>query len=155
MTWTLFEILPTHEGERWCPIRDWEDRYAVSNLGRIARYPQTTVRRGGIMSPTDQGEGYLYIQLQDHVTGRYEGHTVHKLVCRHHVAPQPASGYHVNHINGDKHDNRASNLEWVLPCENRCHDGLMKMIDRHGEKKTRQVLDRWISVITEQTESPF
>ncbi|XAI96966.1 hypothetical protein [Synechococcus phage Ssp-JY42] len=45
---------------------------------------------------------------------------VHRLVALAFLG-KPATPKHVNHIDGDKTNNRADNLEWVSPVENSAH----------------------------------
>lgn len=81
-----------------------DGRYLVSSLGNI----QDT--RGKISS------GYLY------KTG-YRGFAIgyaHRVVCETFLGPIPPK-MTVNHINGDKGDNRLSNLEVVSQGENARH----------------------------------
>jgi HNH endonuclease len=47
--------------------------------------------------------------------------TVHSLVAQAFIGPRPSRRHTVNHINGDKLDNRASNLEWATNREQQRH----------------------------------
>ena len=59
---------------------------------------------------------------------------VHIIVCEAWNGPKPFDGAVVDHIDGDKHNNRPDNLEWVTTKENNKRAlelGLLKR-DKHG-----------------------
>ena len=60
----------------------------------------------------------MYIELN--VNGVATYHRVHRLIALTHV-PNPLGKPFVNHIDGDKRNNHASNLEWVTGTENNLH----------------------------------
>lgn len=62
--------------------------------------------------------GYLAVTMS--CEGRKQPMFVHRLVAMAFV-PNPDNKPEVNHINLDKHDNRAENLEWVTRAENLAH----------------------------------
>lgn len=96
--------------EQWRDISD-NANYQVSNTGKIRRSDSKREH-----SVRDNG-GYLTVDLYssgDRVTRR-----VHRLVAEEFV-PNPDCKPEVNHIDGNKHNNAASNLEWVTKKEN-CH----------------------------------
>ena len=62
--------------------------------------------------------GYIRITLCK--DGKAKAHSAHRLVAETYINNNENKKY-INHINGDKSDNRVINLEWVTPSENMYH----------------------------------
>ena len=62
--------------------------------------------------------GYLAVSLWD--GNEYHYPRIHRLVATQYV-DNPEDKPQINHINGQKHDNRAINLEWCTRSENSIH----------------------------------
>ena len=104
--------------EHWCPAIGYEGIYEVSDLGRVRRTGKARgARIGRILALTAHPEGYSQVQLRRN--GRYDLWLVHRLVARTFLGS--ADGREVNHRNGEKRDNRRSNLEYLTPLENVRH----------------------------------
>lgn len=104
--------------ETWNPVAGWEDRYEVSSTGKVRSLNYRNTGMARELKPITEGKGYLMVGLcRD---GKMKWEKVHRLVARAFV-PNPESKPQVNHINGDKTDNRAVNLEWVTDSENLKH----------------------------------
>ena len=114
----------------WKPIREFEDRYEVSDDGRVAslRYHQMNVRQE--LKPYDV-RGYKIFVLNKNA--RREARQAHIIVAEAFVGPR-ISGYQINHIDGNKSNNRAENLEWVTPSENVKHAYSIKLHSQVGER---------------------
>lgn len=93
----------------WLPIAGYPG-YEVSRHGQVRRGARVLIDRS-------HPRGYRIVDLSR--DGKATSKTVHKLVC---VAFHgPAFGRQVNHIDGDKAANGASNLEWSTARENTQH----------------------------------
>ena len=110
----------------WKPIRGYEGRYEVSDDGQVRgitraerlKDGKSRTRKGRQLALMTKRTGYQCVNLYKdaHMTTQL----VHRLVADAFI-PNPEHKPEVNHINGDKHDNRAVNLEWVTGSENIRH----------------------------------
>lgn len=98
--------------EIWKTIEGYENLYEISNLGRIKN------NKGYIMKQKPSKDGYVRILLFK--DGHYKGKYVHILVAKAFI-PNPENKSEVNHIDANKSNNKADNLEWVTRTENHYH----------------------------------
>lgn len=87
-------------------------RYWVSEQGEII----STIRAGRVLRQSINPQGYPYVTLM--TGGGPKKFTVHRIVAEAFVS---GSGETVNHRDGDKKNNCASNLEWCSYAENNDH----------------------------------
>ena len=100
--------------EHWKTIPDFPGLYSASDLGRVRN--DTT---GRILKPRPTKNGYIRYAL--FVGGKTYRHALaHRLIWEIFSSPIEA-GMQINHISGDKHDNRLPNLELTTPLENIRH----------------------------------
>jgi hypothetical protein len=102
--------------EVWKPVPGYESLYLVSNMGRIKSLPRLVsqkyrphMTRETVLRPQTRRHGYLSVWLYRDGTKRQE--SVHRIVAEVFCEKLPGRN-EVNHINEDKQDNRAENLEW-------------------------------------------
>jgi hypothetical protein len=94
-------------------VSGYEGLYAVTTLGRVWSY-----RRKKWLKPFPNSKGYLRVSLL--YQGEESNPMLHRLVAEAFI-PNIDGKPQVNHINGKKRDNRASNLEWCTARENMQH----------------------------------
>jgi hypothetical protein len=116
-------------------IPDTEEMYSVSNLGNIRNNITNYV-----LSPWLNSKGYAQVCIQ--FTSRKDriSVNVHKLVGRAFI-DNPENKPYINHIDGVKHNNAVTNLEWVTPLENNEHAVKMGLINSGA--------DSYMSILTE------
>jgi hypothetical protein len=111
--------------EIWKDIKEFNNEYQISNLGRIRSKEAIIIRSNGIPYKRESkilkpavDKGYLKgaVCLNKKLV-RYK---IHRLVADAFVNGKK-DGLEVNHINGNKTDNNAQNLEWVTRSENMIH----------------------------------
>ena len=134
--------------EIWKDIEGYEGTYQVSNLGRVRSLDRLVpavcalkkgkqvvnyLRRGKILTDHwagSKGSEYKYVGLSKN--DKPKNFSVHRLVARAFVQ-NPNNLPEVNHIDEDKSNNRADNLEWVTRIEN----------EHHGTKTERAARTRY------------
>lgn len=123
------------EKEIWKDVVGHEGLYQVSNLGRVKSLPRNgTILTEKIIKPHLLKSGYLQVELSKN--NKMHGYRVHRLVAESFVL-NPEQKECVNHIDGDKTNNKVENLEWVTRSENQLH-----AIYAIKTQKTRPVVQR-------------
>lgn len=98
------------EGEIWENVNGFEERYKISNMGRVkSLMDSNNNKREKILKQYLDKNGYLRLILSKN--GKLKNFSVHRLVAEAFI--QNSKNYcQVNHINEDKTDNRLDNLEF-------------------------------------------
>lgn len=112
--------------ERWKDIPGWEGKYQVSSIGNVRTLDYTITNKNGIKRGYKARTlrvkigpyGYHYVTL--YKNDKPYRRRVHRLVALAFI--QNPYGYpQINHIDGDKTNNRIENLEWCTPFMNVHH----------------------------------
>ncbi len=93
-------------------IDDEVTSYSVSSLGEV----RNDIRDSLLTQATSQE----YCTVALNICGKAKRMRVHRLVAIAFL-PNPDNKPYVNHLNGQRNDNRLENLEWVTPSENSKH----------------------------------
>ena len=114
--WEYNEI-EQFEGEEWkdIPLEGFNE-VKVSSFGRIHR-PHSSIKyfEGSVGS-----EGYRHIELYNSIDHQYHRFSIHSLVAMTFHGERPL-GKVINHIDGNKGNNRKENLEYLTQSENILH----------------------------------
>ena len=103
------------EGEEWKDIKGYEGQYQVSNYGRVYSF----YKEGKIMAQRIVSK-YLAVSIIGSKTLK-----VHRLVAMSFVENDNNKPC-VDHIDGDKLNNRADNLRWCTIRENLNYDNIKR-----------------------------
>lgn len=115
--WKLYEPVP---------------RYEVSNMGRVRHVKDHSIK----YSKPDK-IGYIYIQYK--LNMKKYNLKVHRMVAQ--VFLNNPEGFpEVNHIDGNKQNNRVDNLEWCTRQHNILHGYELGLYDMKGIKNGRALL---------------
>jgi len=106
--------------EKWRSVPGFAEYYEASNHGRLRRIATHKGRpKCSIIVPHSKAHGYDdYWLFRD--GNRPKRVAAHRLIWQTFVGEIPA-GLEINHKNGERRDNRLSNLEVVTRSENKAH----------------------------------
>lgn len=111
--------------QEWKQIKGYEGLYMISDHGKV-----WSIKANKMLKPALNGyprKEYLVVGLSKN--GKSKTVRIHRLVAEHFV-PNPHNKPDVNHEDGDKSNNRSTNLSWVTKSENVRHafkNGLNKV----------------------------
>lgn len=131
--------------ETWIPVPEFEDYYEISSLGNVRSFDRvclkkdgrSELRKGRVLKPSLRA-GYPFVNLS--VNGTHKQVTVHRLVAASFCEKKDGCNV-VNHLDGNKSNNAAYNLEWTTHQGNSQHAvdiGLLK--PRRGESHSSSKL---------------
>ncbi len=122
--------------EQWKPVLD--GYYEVSSTGELRRAkPGTSTRVGRPVRPILLPNGY--VQWSPCVHGKNDRVYAHRLVALAFIGACP-EGKEVNHIDGNKANNSAVNLEYVTRSENMFHAHSTGLIRKRPSRAKPRVL---------------
>lgn len=140
--------------EFWKDIPGYEGYYQVSNYGRVKSLPRKIYNKGNksfcfnkgriLKYSSDVGD-YKYVILFK-ANDKRRTLKIHRLVA-HAFCGGYEEGLEVNHKDGDRHNNKSDNLEWVTRSQN-VRDTYKRGRNTNGEKNNSSKLqNRDIGVI--------
>lgn len=128
------------ENEKW--IEGFEDRYSVTKEGKVFSHIRGRKEIGKNQPFCKTRKMLLYKLVNIARKGEQQSPvSVHRLVAEAFI-PNPENKPCVNHIDGDKANNRAENLEWSTYSENtqHMHDNDMWEINQEKLEIKREAL---------------
>lgn len=113
-----YEILGTGSSgncveEIWKPVKGFEDKYEISNLGRVKNKITNHIFKN-----TNQYGNYFSMVLYD--GEKRKSVKIHRLVAQAFI-PNPGNFKYVNHKDMNKQNNCVNNLEWCTQSYNTRH----------------------------------
>lgn len=135
--------------EEWKHVDGFDGAYSVSNYGRIRSNDRWYLRsdtltkcfvQGGILKISNNRHGYPEVRVS--YKNRKYSIRIHREVAKLFVE-NPDDKPQVNHIDGIKSNNFASNLEWVTNEENQKHaieTGLKKFKTGKGASRFQRTI---------------
>lgn len=131
--------------EVWKDINGFENQYQISDLGKVRSKQRVLIRsnghsqtvKGKVLKTFTSKRGYEFAVFQ--IGLKTKNFAVHRLVAIAFISNNE-NKYAVNHKDGNKKNNKLSNLEWVTKSENELHARRTGLKCTKGEKASKAIL---------------
>lgn len=124
---------------KWIPVKGYEGIYEINAEGNVKSLKRNTTSGGIMKQYVNPRNGYVYVCLSKN--GVVKQHRIHKLVYTSFHPEVEYGGYSkyktIDHIDGDKTNNRLDNLELCTQSENQ----LRAYANGLNGKVTKKVID--------------
>lgn len=126
--------------EIWKDIKEYENLYQVSNIGRVKSLNYNHTGREEILKCTKAKNGYIYIDF------KRKKYLVHRLVAQAFI-PNPFGFPYINHKDENPSNNCVSNLEWCTQKHNMNWGTVKERISEthRGMKQTEETINKRVS----------
>ena len=129
--------MPDIDAEQWKPVVGFEELYEVSNLGTIRAIATRIKKRltPRTLKMQTSKKGYRTVRLCCNY--RKTSFLVHRIVLHAFVGPPP-KGCETGHYDGNRTNNKLSNLRWITSSENEAdkqRHGRMQYGERNHQAK--------------------
>ena len=134
--------------EEWKSLKgivECGDYYEISNLGRLRSVDREVIARNGtvkrfkgmIRKTKKNNRDYIMASLSQN--NKDKTLLIHRMVALAFL-PNVDNMPEVNHIDGNKNNNRVDNLEWMTSKENQAHARNNGLSNQHGENSVNSKL---------------
>ena len=127
--------------EQWRDIDGYDGMYQVSDLGRVRSLKFGKVR---VLRARKNRKGYLRLDLSR--DGNRKNASVHRLVAHAFIPNDDDNKTQINHINEDKTDNRAVNLEWCTAQYNSTYNDIHHRHITYKRDKLKELYEPNLSI---------
>lgn len=134
--------------ELWKDIKGYEGYYKISSFGRVKSVSRKSINnhivKEKILKNRKARNGYLRTNLSK--DGVLESAPIHRLVAEAFI-PNPLNKPQLNHIDEDKLNNCADNLNWMTAHENNNYATHQTRAHRSNMKKVKILTDDYVEYI--------
>ncbi len=127
--------------EEWKAVPGTKDKIEVSNMGRVR-----SLLRGEPYILKTQADPKGYLRLRVTIERKRLSFKVHRIVAQAFI-DNPNNLPQVNHIDGNKSNNKASNLEWSANRDNALHaiknglwDSVIEGANKENERRKKPII---------------
>lgn len=122
----------SYVGEVWKDIKDYEDEYEISNLGRVRNKKTKKILKTWL-----NHNGYLRVELSKN--GKHKFYFVHRLVYEAFIGEIP-EGMQVNHKDENKQNNILSNIDTLMSPKQNLNYGTRN--ERSSKNRSKSVIQK-------------